>query len=176
MSLVGVRCLASKHLIRFKAFKKLTRFYGKATKKWENNFYISYCWAALSFVCKDLSWAHRTLPLKMASSSLNDFTVYHMKCINFFRWTCLARSVIRLDPSGRYIIKRSPIICQVWFFVYFLNTLTKLVFLCFLITGHLGPTEFLDTICGIDYLLCGCMVCIAYYIWRRYPIYGMKKV
>lgn len=111
----------------------------------------------------------------MASSSPNEFSIYHMKCINFFKWTCLARSVIRLNSSGRYMIKPSPIICQVWFFVYFLNTLAKLVFLSFLITGHLGPTEFLDTICGIDYFFCGCMVCIAYFIWRRYPIYGMNK-
>lgn len=107
-------------------------------------------------------------------SSASEYTAYHMKCINFFKWTCLSRSYIKELSPGFYKVFPSPIVCRLMHFIYFVNLLFKQIFLLLLITGHLGPTEFLDTICGLDYFLCGVMVFISYIIWQRYPLYGKR--
>ncbi|CAL8089567.1 unnamed protein product [Orchesella dallaii] len=107
----------------------------------------------------------------MDSDIYSEYTAYHMKCINSFRWTALARSVIKRDGSFGYRVKASPILSQLVWYVYLINTVGKLIFLSLLVTDHFGEIEFLDKICGADYILIGVMVLLAYIIWQRYPLY-----
>lgn len=106
-------------------------------------------------------------------SSETEFCQYERKIANRLGYADVTLTRFHRDSIGNYSLKSTTPLAQFSFWGCTVNLLIKLIFLGFLLTGHLGPIPFLDQIAALDYMLCGLLPVIGTLIFGfRYPLHG----
>lgn len=106
----------------------------------------------------------------------NILTEYQQKIVNKMGFFAMTRSRIgggNGKVNGDYFLESTPVPAQFIYWMFYINTTIKAVFLVFLVADYFGPVLFLDKIAALDYILCVGIVTLGSCIWfPRYPLHG----